>query len=74
MAKISKPKRNRKGAPPPPQVTSNNLTKTTDYEMRPLNFKVPADFKKEFKGYAMEMDITMVELLQRSFRDFKNRE
>jgi len=74
MAKISKPKRNRKGAPPPPQMASENLTKRTDFEMKPLNFKVPAGFKKEFKGYAMEMDITMVELLQRSFREFKNKE
>jgi len=74
MAKISGPKRNRKGTPPPPQVTSENLTKTTDFEMKPLNFKVAAGFKKEFKSYAMEMDITMVELLQRAFREFKNKQ
>ncbi len=32
-----------------------------------LNFKVPADFKKAFKGYAVAQGITMVDLLREGF-------
>jgi hypothetical protein len=32
-----------------------------------LNFKVPADFKKAFKGYAVAQGMSMVELLREGF-------
>lgn len=32
-----------------------------------LNFKVTAEFKKEFKGYAVSQGMTMVELLKEGF-------
>ena len=32
-----------------------------------LNFKVPASFKKAFKGYAVAHGISMVELLREGF-------
>lgn len=32
-----------------------------------LNFKVSADFKKAFKGYAVAQGMTMVELLREGF-------
>jgi hypothetical protein len=32
-----------------------------------LNFKVPGDFKKAFKGYAVAQGISMVELLREGF-------
>lgn len=32
-----------------------------------LNFKVTAEFKKEFKGYAVSQGITMLELLKEGF-------
>lgn len=75
MAKISKPirKRTTKGTPPPPEAASENLTRTTDQTLRPLNFKVPADFRKQYKLYAMEHDISMVELLKKSFEHYRNR-
>jgi hypothetical protein len=36
-------------------------------ETETLNFKVTADFKKEFKGYAVSQGITMTELLKEGF-------
>ena len=32
-----------------------------------LNFKVTSEFKKEFKGYAVNQGVTMVELLKEGF-------
>ncbi len=71
MAKISKPIINRKGAPPPEVEASTNLTRTPDQELRPMNFKVPAEFKREFKSYATQMDISMVQLLTTCFEFYK---
>ncbi len=72
MAKIKKPTTNRKGAPPPPVEASTNLIRKSDQELRPLNFKVSAEFKREFKSYATQMDTTMVELLQRCFAAYRD--
>jgi len=36
-------------------------------ENKSLNFKVSADFKKQFKGFAVEQGITMTELLKEGF-------
>jgi hypothetical protein len=38
-----------------------------DAKLESLNFKVPAAFKKAFKGYAVAQGITMVELLREGF-------
>jgi hypothetical protein len=76
MAKVSKlPNRkiNRKGTPPPPQESVDNLRKAPTGELKDLNFKVPVDFKKEFKGYAHENDFaSMVELLKTCFEFYKD--
>lgn len=73
MAKISKPIRATKGTPPIEIEASRNLTKAEDSDLMPLNFKVTADFKRAFKTYAAQMDISMVDLLQRCFESYKNR-
>ncbi|MCZ2152951.1 MAG: hypothetical protein LC114_03450 [Bryobacterales bacterium] len=44
-----------------------------DDELTPLNFRVPAQFHREFKLFAVQHDISMVELLQRSFQLMKGR-
>lgn len=68
MAVIKKPAgRGTKGAPPAELQASQNLSKSEDYELRPLNFKVPAEFKRDFKSYATQLDISMVDLLQKCF-------
>jgi hypothetical protein len=40
--------------------------------LKPLNFKVPAEFKREFKSYATQMDMSMVQLLQDCFEFYRN--
>ena len=72
MAKIKKPVFNRKGAPPSEIEASINLTREPDQELKPLNFKVPAEFKREFKTYATQMDMSMVTLLQACFEFYKS--
>lgn len=72
MAKISKPLTNRKGVPPPAFEASTNLTREPDQELKPLNFKVPAEFKREFKTYATQMDMSMVDLLQACFEFYRS--
>ena len=73
MAKISKPIRATKGAPPVEIEASRNLTKAEDSDLAPLNFKVPAEFKREFKTLAAQMDISMVELMRRCFQVYKEK-
>lgn len=36
-------------------------------KLETLNFKVPVDFKKAFKGYAVAQGMTMVDLLREGF-------
>ena len=38
----------------------------------PLNFRVPAQFHREFKIYAVQHGMSMVELLQQSFQLMKS--
>ncbi len=74
MAQIDKPvRKTTKGAPPVEVEASRNLMKAEDSDLTPLNFKVTADFKRTFKTYAAQMDISMVDLLQRCFEYYKDR-
>jgi len=70
MAKIAKPT-NRKGTPPSLEEASNNLSNNVEVkpisEKKDLNFKVDADFKRRFKRYATDNDITMQALLKKAF-------
>lgn len=36
-------------------------------KLETLNFKVPSDFKKAYKGYAVARGISMLELLREGF-------
>jgi hypothetical protein len=61
-------------APPPLPVRKKAVpVKTKDVESAPgfLNFRVPAEFKREFKTYAASHDMKMNELLRRSFRAYR---
>jgi len=44
-----------------------NLDKPGPGALAPLNFKVPRDFRREFKTFASQHDMKMVELLQQGF-------
>lgn len=48
--------RKQKGKPPPGPMDTETL-----------NFKVTSEFKKEFKGYAVSLGMTMVDLLKEGF-------
>ncbi|PPK83923.1 hypothetical protein CLV84_4295 [Neolewinella xylanilytica] len=72
MADIKKPaRRGKKGTPPKMDETSQNLAKPSTTEQAPLNFKVDAEFKKQYKLYALEHGISMVDLLKASFEAYK---
>ena len=64
-------KKSRKGLPPVELEASINLHTYDPDDLKPLNFKVPATFRKEYKSYATDNDMSMVELLQKSFEVYK---
>jgi len=66
------PKKQRE-APPQLEETSQNLEKTPPLATETLNFKVTAEFKREYKIYAASRDKTMIELLQESYLLYKQR-
>lgn len=70
--KVPPPKKQRE-APPPLEETPQNLHKAPPLETETLNFKVTAEFKREYKGYAVSHDMTMIDLLQKSFQLYKDR-
>ena len=61
----------RKGEPPPPGNTMGNLDTPEAEELVPLNFKVPSSFRREYKIFAAQIDMDMVEVLIESFALFK---
>ena len=40
---------------------------------QPLNFRVPADFRRRFKTFAAANDMKLNELLYRAFEDYERR-
>ncbi|MFT8698253.1 hypothetical protein [Acetobacter orientalis] len=42
-------------------------------KLETLNFKVPTEFKKAYKGYAVAQGMTMVDLLRKGFELSKAR-
>lgn len=65
--------RQSKGEPPPREGTRGNLTKPDPAVTVALNFRVPADFKKNFKIAAATHGITQSELLQQAFQEWQVR-
>lgn len=73
MAKINK-KPNRKGAPPSMVDASNNLTNLPKKKTglrKDLNFKVDPEFKRRFKNYATDNDLSMHDLLLKMFEFYE---
>jgi hypothetical protein len=85
MANLKKPNKSiqRKGLPPKEEEASNNLAVVTNptsskeqgkaeekKDIRPLNFKVENEFRKRFKNYATNNDMTMSDLLVQCFEEF----
>ena len=73
MAQILPPTRSKKGSPPPIEQTVGNLEKPEPMSLKPLNFKVPAAFHREFKSYAVQHGMSMLDLLREGFQAVKER-
>jgi hypothetical protein len=67
------PRKNQKGEPPTVNEIKANLEKPEPNELANLNFKVPADFKKDFKIAAANYGKSQVDLLQEIFRFWSER-
>ncbi len=67
-------KTNKKLGSPPTKDESRvqNLKKAGSNEPVPLNFYVPGEFRRDYKVYAAEKEMSMVEILKRSFELYKS--
>ena len=57
-----------KGQPPKKVEAKANLAKPEPSEIVALNFRVPAEFEKDYKIAAATLGITQSDLLQQTFR------
>ncbi len=71
MAKQPRPGKSEKG------LSSTPVIALADFEneksLTALNFKVTAEFRREFKVYAAQHGMSMVDVLQKSFQVLKER-
>jgi hypothetical protein len=58
----------------PPDVSRAPLGREREGILAPLNFRVPAAFRREFKTYAARHDLKLNELLRRSFEAYRREE
>ena len=52
-----------KGTPPPVKEASKNLSKPMDEESVAFNFRVPAEFRKRVRQYALDHNSTAVQVM-----------
>ena len=71
MANVPPPVRLGKGEPPPQLAALDNLARAEAVRLKPLNFKVPADFHREFKTFAAMNGMSMIAVLTESFRLYR---
>ncbi len=57
----------RKGEPPARTAIMDNLERPDPGEMQNLNFKVTADFKRDFRIYAATHNLSLVKVLYKAF-------
>lgn len=55
------------------RAQSDRERAASNEKLETLNFKVPEDFKKAYKGYAVAQGMTMVDLLREGFELSKAR-
>jgi len=60
----------RKGIPPKTEDASRNLSKPLDEELVALNFRVPAEFRKRIKQYALDHNTTGLEVMMRAVEKY----
>jgi len=59
---------------PAPRPTPAIASAEQGNGLEPLNFKVPASFRRAFKTYAASHDLKLNELLQRSFAAYREQQ
>jgi hypothetical protein len=66
------PKPSRKGEPPTPTSSANNLAKPAETGVKaPLQLKISPAVRREFKGYALARDMDASELFMRVWDFYK---
>ena len=63
--------------PPPDEPLPGALSEPSgegEGGLSPLNFRVPAAFRREFKTYAAQHDLKLNELLRRSFEAYRRQQ
>ena len=70
---VPAPLRSTKGEPPALEETRDNVQKPELARMVALNFRVPAEFKKNFKIAAATYGVKQSELLQQAFTEWLQR-
>ncbi len=70
---VPPPLRSTKGEPPAREETRGNVEKPDGARMVALNFRVPAEFKKNFKIAAATYGVKQSELLQQAFIEWLKR-
>jgi hypothetical protein len=73
MVRVPPPVRKGKGEPPAPAEALDNLERPEASRLKPLNFKVSADFHREFKTFAAINGMSMLDVLLESFRQYRER-
>jgi len=54
-----------------PHTVGNNTSKAGNSELVPLNFKVPAEFKRDLKSFSAGHDMSMVDVLKEAFELYR---
>jgi len=57
----------------PSVISLPGLDKQGTAGLTPMHFRVPAQFHREFKVFAAQQGMSMVDLLQQSFHAFKQK-
>lgn len=70
---VPAPQRTTKGEPPAHSETRDNVQKPELARMVALNFRVPAEFKRNFKIAAATYGMSQSELLQQAFAEWLQR-
>jgi len=70
---VPTPLRSTKGEPPAREETRDNVQKPELARMVALNFRVPAEFKRNFKIAAATYGVKQSELLQQAFTEWLQR-
>lgn len=65
------PKKNTKGKPPKARQT-RNVAKQISNEYVDMSFKVDAEFRKAFRTFASELDISQKDLLMKAFYFYRD--